>query len=188
VALISGVREDRRLRSLALAFGVALAGVLASVVTDRWFLRFTLFFPAVLALATAKLCSLHPRLTPIAWACAGALFVGTNVPDEMPVQGLAELMAQPWQSRQAVLYPGTPAQGGGLVCVVWPGHKVYAFHAPDFNRRVIYVRRGTADDLIRLMKAESITSAYGAGTHPILRECVERGLLKRGIGYFFELP
>jgi hypothetical protein len=80
-ALLLALREDRRYRILALAFGIGACATLASVWPDDANLRFIVWFPALFALCIAR------RTSPV-WLGAALLagvvnFTATLIPYEI---------------------------------------------------------------------------------------------------------
>jgi hypothetical protein len=186
-ALLAQLRESRRLRLLSLAFLVSMAGVFVSVLPDPWFLRFVLFFPALPAIAAARMAATQRGVRWIASACAGLCFLGTMVPSEMPVGALGDLARQPWRTRVSVPLAGLPERGRPVASVEGSRANFYLLYAPDFSRRVAFVRAGSADELRGQLRRESIRDLYSTRAVPSLREALEQGWVRRTVGLFFEV-
>src|SRR5262249_35239376 len=137
VALLAQLRESRRLRLLSIAFLVSMAGVFASVLPDPWFMRFVLFFPALPAIAAARMAAVHRPVRWMASVCAALCFLSTMVPSEMPVGALGDLVRQPWRSRVAVPLGGLPGRGQAVAAVQASRANFYLLYGPDFSRRIV---------------------------------------------------
>jgi hypothetical protein len=186
-ALLAQLRESRRLRLLSIAFLVSLAGVFASVLPDPWFGRFVLFFPALPAIAAARMAAAQRGVRWIASACAGICFISTMIPAELPVGALRDLTAQPWRTRVSFPLAGLPAPGRPLASVESSRANFYLLYGPDFSRRVSFVRVGSADDLKARLRQESITDLYSSQKATAVAEAMEQGWVRRTIGLFFEV-
>jgi hypothetical protein len=60
-------------------------------------------------------------------------------------------------------------------------------YGPDFSRRIVFVRAGTADELKAELRRESIRDLYSTRAVPSLREALEQGWVRRTVGLFFEV-
>jgi hypothetical protein len=187
VALLAQLRESRGLRLLSIAFLVSMAGVFASVLPDPWFLRFVLFFPVLPAIAAARMAAAYRPVRWIASVCAALSFLSTMLPSELPVGALGDLARQPWRSRVAVTLGGLPARGRPIASVEASRANFYLLYGPDFSRRVVFVRAGTADDLRARLRQESITDVYSTRKAPAVREAMEQGWLRPSVGLFYEV-
>jgi hypothetical protein len=186
-ALLAQLRESRRLRLLSAAFLVSMAGVFASVLPDPWFLRFVLFFPALPAIAAARMAAGVRPVRWIAGACGAICFLGTMVPSEMPAGAVADLLRQPWRSRVSIPLAGLPALGRPIASVVGPRAYFYLLYGPDFSRRIVFVRVRSADELRELLLRESLVDIHATASDPAVREALEKGWLRRSVGLFFEV-
>ena len=187
-ALLAQLRESRRLRLLSIAFVVAMAGVFASVLSDPWFLRFVLFFPALPAIAAARMAAAQRGVRWITSACAAFCFLSTTIPAEMPVGALSDLARQPWRTRVSFPLAGLPDRGRPLAAMGGSRANFYLLYGPDFSRRVAFVRVGTPEELRARLRQESITDLYSSSRSvPAVREALEQGWLRRTIGLFLEV-
>jgi hypothetical protein len=187
-ALLAQLRESRRLRLLSIAFLVSMAGVFASVVSDPWFLRFVLFAPALPAIAAARMAAAQRGVRWVAWACAGLCFLGTMIPSEMPVGALSDLTRQPWRTRASFPLAGLPALGRPVAFVEGSRANFYLLYGPDFSRRVVFVRAGTAGELLQRLRQESTRDLYSSRKAPGMQEAMQQGWVRRTVGLFFEVP
>lgn len=89
-ALAAGLLGSPRLRWLAAVFGVSLLGLLSSVVSDPWYMRFAQWFPALFSLAFCLVLSrLRWRLARIGlWTLASAC-LSLNFIGSLDIGGLA---------------------------------------------------------------------------------------------------
>jgi hypothetical protein len=131
-ALLIALRDDRRVRRLALSFAIGACVTLACVWFQGENLRFVLWFPALFAVALG-------RLRTGLWAPAVVLaclvnFAATLVPYELR----HSRHLQPPES----LAPTDP-----VACVFTLSVSSYRYYNPDFSRRVVYPR--SMDELRR---------------------------------------
>ncbi len=183
-ALLLAVREDRRFRRLAAGFGCSLASVLAFSTTDAWYLRFTLFFPGILALAAARWSEGARWVRIPAGAALAMLFLDTTVPYEFPMGGVSELIQSPWKERSMSSFSWDPPGHDPVLCVDGAGF-FYRIYRPDYSRRVLYARPRTSGEILKLMDQEKVRWVRGAST-PLLTALVREGHLRRSIGQYFE--
>ncbi|HEV3025931.1 MAG TPA: hypothetical protein VG457_00075, partial [Planctomycetota bacterium] len=186
-ALIFQLRENSRLRILLIAFLLSMAGVFSLVLPDPWFLRFVLFFPALPAIAAARLGS---RVRPVRWiAAAGALIsvMSTMSPVEMPIAGVSDLVRQSWRTRVSIPLGGLPDPGRSIAWVGGPRANFYLLYGPDFSRKLLYPQAESAEDLLAVLSLESVTTLYGSSSNLSLRGACERGWVRRTIGSFYEV-
>lgn len=188
VALVVVLREDRLLRRVALGFAAALVSVLLLVQSDPWYLRFTLFFPALLAVAVARLVEACPRAGLVASAALLAQFLGTFVPGEMPVGGVRTLAEQGWRVRSLDASPPVETPGDAVGCYGGDALRAYPLYRPDFSRRVVYLRAGSADELMAAMDRENVRVLLANRLDPAITEAIHRGRLRRTVGSYYERP
>jgi hypothetical protein len=186
-ALLAQLRESRRLRLLSISFVVCMAGVFLCVLSDPWFLRFVLFVPALPAIAAARLAAAQRGVLWVAWACAGLCFLSTMIPSELPVGALGDLTRQPWRTRVSLTLAGLPERGRPLASVDAPRANFYLLYGPDFSRRIVFVRTGSAEELRERLRQESIRDLYSSISAPATREALRQGWIQRTIGSFFEV-
>ncbi len=188
VALVLVLREDRRLRQAAIGFGAALVCVLLLVQSDPWYLRFTLFFPALLAVAVARLLEGCPRTALVTMAALLAQFLGTFVPGEMPVGGVRTLAEMGWRVRSLDSSPPVETPGDVVGCYGGDAIRAYPLYRADFSRRVVYLRAGSADELMAAMERENVRVLLANRVDAAITEAVSRGRLRRTVGSFYERP
>lgn len=189
VALIATARTEPRLRNLAAAFAISLASVLACVQYDPWNLRFVLFFPAVFAIAAAKLA----ESSKVGSALTGLALVGccllTMLPKDVPLPALRVLVAQPWSSRSMAWVKGLDVPAETIGYFVDGRDPVYPWYRADFSRRVVYLRSESVDDLLAAIERDGIEYLYGAPRsrlrRDILNEAERRGVLRKVEGDIF---
>jgi hypothetical protein len=185
-ALLAQLGESRRLRLLSIAFLVSMTGVFASVLPDPWFLRFVLFFPALPAIAAARMAAARRGVRWIAWSCAGLCFLSTMLPTELAVGGVGDLIRQPWRTRVSIPLAGLPERGRPVAVVDAPRWYFYQLYGPDFSRRVEFIRAKTADELRAQLERESIRDVYSSSV-PAVGEAIKQGWLRRTLGSFLEV-
>lgn len=131
-ALLLGLREDRRLRALALCFTVGACVTLCFVWDDFKNLRFVMWFPALLALSLARL--RHPL-----WVGAALLACVLNFAATI----------DPYERRHSAGHEPPPSlPPGEPVAVVFRDVAFsYRLYNRDYSRRVVYPR--SMDELRR---------------------------------------
>ena len=176
------VTRDRAFRRLTAAFGLGVAAVLSLVLYDPWSMRFVLFFPALPALAAARIADAS-RWARFAFMLALLAQVTlTCLPAELPLPALQALARRPWLHRSAdVLYDmECPVETVGYL----GGNRgpVYLLYGPAFTRRVVYLRARTTDDLAELLSRSGVRLVYAQpgsrGQGDLLAEAQRTGLLR----------
>jgi hypothetical protein len=159
-SLLGLLRESAPIRRLTLALGVSLLTVCTLVIFDQWNARFLLFFPALPALALARVASEH-RLTAALAGLAVCLEVAaTCLPAEVPPARLASWARSGWRERSArpAAPPGAREEPVGCAGEEWPAP--YFLYGPDFSRRVVYLRERTLPDLLARLTQEGVRTIY----------------------------
>lgn len=187
LALLMAMREDVRWRLVGAAFLVSLASVLLLVRSDPWFMRFVLFFPALPAIAAARLAAQIRPARLILGLCLVLQLAGTMVPGEFPLGRVGAFARQGWRERQYDTPVAVMPADKALGCLAPGGSKSYLLYRPDFSRRVVTLRPGNADELVAAMKREGLRIVYATYRPGVLAEALERKLLQPGVGAFYEL-
>jgi hypothetical protein len=162
LGLILGIREDRSVRVLAAAFGVSLLSVFTLVSTDGWYMRFVLFFPAIVCLGAARLAERSRPIAALVAAVAAIQFVATLIPADTRAPRMAAMAKQPWRERSAApwivgdaLPPSEP-----LALYSTLRTTVYMFYGPDFSRRIVYLRVRNAAEMREEMVRQGVRYVY----------------------------
>ncbi len=192
IALLLGMREDARLRRLAAAFGVSLATSLLFIQNDPWCLKYVFYFPALLAVATARLAALSRPFGTIAACALGFSFLGTMLPYDLPAKDFGTLARQGWRERSALALTGDAVSGDSVGCFAGHSGTAYLLYGPDFSRRVVYLRPVDDRDLVERMRRAGIRLLYAAPASAsqvqIVEEAVRDGRLKALGGHVYGLP
>ncbi|HLF91966.1 MAG TPA: hypothetical protein VJB14_00760, partial [Planctomycetota bacterium] len=176
LALLLGIREDARLRRLAAAFGVSLATSLLFIQNDPWCLKYVFYFPALLAVATARLAAASRAFGAIA-ACALAFsFLGTMLPYDLPAQDFRKLARQGWRERSALALTGDKVEGESVGCFAGYAGTAYLLYGTDFSRRVVYLRPKDDRELMEGMRREGLRLLYAAPASALQAQIVEEAL------------
>ncbi|HLF93349.1 MAG TPA: hypothetical protein VJB14_07800 [Planctomycetota bacterium] len=134
-SLILALREDRLWRLVASAFGISLLSVFALVQLDLWFMRFVLFFPAILALSIARLGGSWKGVVPLCVAGLLLQFAGTFVSWE-------------WRARLVVRPPPELAPREPVACFGDNLGFSYQLYGRDYSRPVLFIRADSAAELV----------------------------------------
>jgi hypothetical protein len=168
-ALVLALRDDPRWRRLALSFAISMASVFLLVSLDRWYLRFALFVPALLGLAAARLTETMKTALPI---CAAALlleFGGTFIPKEMA-------------DRPRLPSALKLARGEPVACFGDTEGLAYLLYEADYSRPLIYLRAGSALELIERARASparvTLATPVLRRDWEILQQAVASGALR----------
>jgi hypothetical protein len=191
VALLVALRDDPKLRPLALSFTMSLASCFLLMIHDPWCLKYVFFFPAILCIAVARLAAVHLPVVIIAAASMAFTFAGTLLPYDLQLKHLRVLAAQPWQTRSALLLTEPPLSEPRMGC--FGGFRANAYHlyGPGFSRKVVYLRAGSEEDLIFEMRNAGIQWVYAVPVsyqqQTLLDECLRTGRLRPVGGRIFAL-
>jgi hypothetical protein len=186
-ALLALLWTDARLRRLAAAFSGSLISMLVLVSSDPWFMRFVLFFPALLAVAAAALARDCRGARLVLGAALAYQFVGTMVPQELPVGGVSSFAAQGWRDRAVGVMRPESLPPGPVGAYAESTRSAYLLYGPDFSRRVVYLRVQTADELLREMERRGLRLLHSGTRMGIVGECLDRGRLSPLVGPFYAL-
>ncbi len=190
-ALVPGLRECAGLRRLAVAFAAGMAALFLLVMPDPWSMRFVLFFPALPAIALARLAG---ESRTAALACGVVLafsFLGTMLPRPLPAPVFRDLAGQAWNTRSMA--------GPALATV--PADEVgyfadnfgiaYLLYRPDFSRQVVYLRSASADELLSGLRRAGLRFVYaahqGGPGRAVLDEALRTGGLHPVEGRLYEV-
>lgn len=190
VALIAEARRDPGFRRVAAAFGLALLLVLLMVRPDPWNARFTLFFPAILGIAAAKLAeTLKPAAVLVAAGAALAFLTGI-LPADQPAAVMRALAGQPWRERNAgPYYEGTPPPGNAVAVLARARIPTYYLYGADYSRRVVYLRAEAAADVLQGLEGVRLLFADKSSRQPLhLDDLVVSGRLRPIGGAYYTLP
>jgi hypothetical protein len=191
LALLITAAVDPSLRRLAAAFATSLATSLLLIVNDPWCLKYVFYFPAVLALATARLSRDVPRLSLIAGGGLALAFASTLLPYDLPLTHLRQLAGQSWNVRSSLPLSEEEVPAGPVGCFGGFTARSYLLYGPDFSRKVLYLRAQTAEELISQMKLAGVSTCYckprTARQAEVLRDALEGGGLVPLKGSFYAL-
>jgi hypothetical protein len=197
LALILVLRADDHghVRKVALAFGVSLASVLLLVNHDPWYMRFVLFFPALLSIATAKLIETCRPTLAIAGTALFFQFLATFVPADLQWKNVSALARQSWRERSAAtLVGGVPPSDSVAYFIIEPIHnrgESYFLYGPDYSHRVVYLRGSTAQQIREELERGKARVLYRSketdAKAPLFQDCLRGGFLKPLDGRFYEV-
>jgi hypothetical protein len=175
--------ENTKVRKVATAFLVSLAAALLMSRGDDFYMRFCLFFPAVLAIAAVRLAELFPPVLPCVAIALIFQFLGTLLPYDLPLKRFEKLAGQPWNRRSASCFFGFEVQDAAVGYFASNRGSVYCLYGPDFSRRVVYLRSRSAETLIEDMKQFGLrtlcTPPLDEHEKQIVEACVRLGNLRR---------
>jgi hypothetical protein len=186
IGLLWALRASAEWRRMACCFGVSLASALALADNDAWVLRFILFFPALLAVAAARLTEEIPLLrTPLA-VLVLLTIAGTVVTEDLKPAAYRNNARRGWRGRSLAAEVGIPEVPYRRVgCYGDVGSMSYLLYGPDLSREVVYVRPTSPEDLIETMERRDLRALYAfsmvdrSGWGELLSRCVGSGRLRR---------
>ncbi|RPH49655.1 MAG: hypothetical protein EHM91_02885 [Planctomycetota bacterium] len=196
LALPVVLRDDSAFRKLAAAFGVSFVSVLALVHPDPWFMRFVLFFPALLSIAVVKFLETRRPAVGVVAAALVFQFLATFVAEDLRWKDVKALAALPWRERSALVLEDStlpPAESVAYFIVEPQLNRGESFllYGPDFSRRVVYLRGKTASEIRAELEREKPRHLYRCqGTPleaPLFQECLRQGFLKESGGRYYEV-
>lgn len=191
IALLHASRQDLLVRRLALSFLISLASTLLLVKHDPWCLRFALFFPCIFAPPIAVLASRSRPVLLFAWLALGIQFLGTNLPDQLPMEGFRRLGREPWNERSVAKLTRMWHDDEAVGYFVDNRNLAYLLYRPDFSCRVAYLRAKNADELLEEIRSANLRMIYAVpgqlGAFRALQECETRGRLRRLEGHFYSV-
>jgi hypothetical protein len=189
--LLVGVMQDARLRRLAAGFGLSLATVLLFVQDDPWCLKYAFFFPAILAVAAARLAEAARPVLVLAAAGLGLSFLGTMLPYDLPARDVIVLARQRWRERSALVLSEPPVPDPDVACLGGYRARSYLLYGPDFARRVVYLRPGPGSDPAEDMRRAGVRSLYAWPETAVQASALDRalrsGALERVGGHLYRL-
>ncbi len=188
--LLLGLRQDSRLRILAVGFGVSTCSVLLMVISDWWYTRFVLFVPALLSIAAARLGVSLRGISLVLAAAIGYAFIGTLATDRVSTVGeLPRMVRQGWRQRASDLLGESFPKGERRMASIGKGEYDYLLYGPDFSRRVYYLRTEDPREIVSEMRRRDVRVVRGSGMQvSCLQEAVKLKLLRPIGGNFFSLP
>jgi hypothetical protein len=192
-ATVIAFRNDPGLRRVALSMTLSLLCVLFLVNHDDWFMRFVLFFPAILSISAAKLAREVRPILAIAGVGLAFNFLATWVPQDLPLNSLLVLMKQDWRHRSAMaLFGGEPPSSPVAFLIVEPVHnrgESYLLYGPDFARSVVYLRGSSAEDVRQELSRSGARILYRSRetreSELLVHQCLKAGFLKPLEGRFY---
>ena len=184
IALPLALRDaDGRFRRLAIAFVCSLLAVLLLALHDLWYMRFVLFFPALLAIAVAWLARSNRGVILPVIAALIVAFLGSWKPEEMPAAALRSLIDLPWRERTLASYHDVVWRGDIIGYYAEDVGESYWLYRPDYSCRVVYLRALTPEGLMQEAREAGLEEFY---TLPgsqrrlqVLREATEQALVRR---------
>jgi hypothetical protein len=195
LALLVAVRRESAFRRVACAFAVSLASVLILVNHDDWYMRFVLFFPALLAISVAKLVEQCRPAVGVAGVALAYQFFATCVPIDLSLRNAVALARQGWRDRSVLPVRGVNLTGDSILYYLdEPIHnrgESYLLYGPDYSRRVVYLRGTTPSELVEAMDRSGTRLLYRSWvTTPknavLLDECLRYGLLRQLANQLYE--
>jgi hypothetical protein len=178
IALLLQLRESAPMRRLALGFAVSMAGVFLLVLPDAWSMRFVLFVPSLLAIATVAVAREIRGAAWVAGVAAAAQFACTVIPGDLYPGQLKHLWGQGWRHRANALMPWIEAPGGAVGVFANGEAMEYLLFRPDYSRRVVRLREQTVEEVAERLYREEVRLVWSFPDTPLLRECGRRGLLR----------
>ena len=178
------------MRRLAAAFGATLLIALAVTPLPSFYLRFILFFPAILAIAAVRLVERLPRLAPILGLCVAWSVVSTLVPGDLRLSDIARLRRQPVSARVPDPRFDLVPPGDTVACLYGTHNdsngESYVAYGPGFSRKVHYITRASGvEDLLSQLRNAGATWIFaqarnGDGELRLqVLEAARRGLLRK---------
>jgi len=183
IATIALCVQSKPYRALTLAMLISLASVFLLSVHDPWSLKYCLFFPTLLAVSVGNLSERSKPILVVACLAVLLSFLGTFLPYDLPKRDFLDLKSQPLSLRSAMPRDLRTALAGEerVGCFGGPEARPYCLYAPDFSRRVLYLRADSASQLLEAMKNAHIRYVYavpyGIRQRTTLEGCVRRGRL-----------
>ncbi len=196
LALPVVLREDSAFRKIAAAFALSLVSVLALVQHDPWFMRFVLFFPALLSIGVVKFLEARRPAIPVAAVALAFQFLATFVSEDLRWKDARALAGLSWRERSAAVLKGSTIPPADSVAYFIAERQInrgesYVLYGPDFSRRVVYLRGTTAAEIRSELEREKPRLLYRCeGTPvetPLLQECLKRGFLKESGARYYEV-
>jgi hypothetical protein len=190
VALIATIRSSAPLQKLGAAFGLALLVALWIAPSGSFYLRFVLFVPALLAIATAGLWERLPRLAPILAVIGTITYLSAVFPGDLTPGARKTLSNEDWKDRISdVRFTRLPKDA--VVACLYGTHddsngESYLAYGPGFTRTVVYLTGAeSVEDLMSQLRARGVTWVFpqarnGDGSLRLrVLEAARRGFLLR---------
>lgn len=186
VGLLAALRTSKEWRAIAACFGLSLLSVLALAENDNWVLRFVLFFPAILAVAAARLVEEVRLLRGPLIVVTGLTLVGTVFTEDLPFEAAQRNARLDWRRRSLAADVGVPEVAYDRVgCYGDVASLSYLLYRPDFSREVVYLRPRSTEHLVELMERQDLPALYAMsmydrnGWGELLDRGVRSGRLRR---------
>jgi hypothetical protein len=188
--LVLAMKEDPRVRRLALALLLSALSVLLFTRHDPWNLRFILVVPAALSIFAARFAAAQPAARPVLALALAFCFVSTLLPSELRPASAKVLWDQGVGARSmAPELFGEPPSDPAIGIFADVRRKTYPLYGPGYDRRLLYLRSATAADLVAEMDREGVRTVYAFPHHPegkaVLEDCVRSGRLIPLRGQFY---
>lgn len=148
-SVILALRTDALWRRVGMAFAISLLSVLFMVQLDLWFLRFVLFFPAILVMAIARLGETWKGVIPV---CAAGLLL----------QFAGTFFSWEWKARLRVSPPAELASREPVACFGDNVGMSYQLYGRDYSREVLYLRAGSAPELVDRVRRSGARVLFAA--------------------------
>lgn len=192
LALAASWGASPEVRRLGIAFLLSLGSCLLLAVHDPWALKYVFFFPAVLCLAVARLCTTQKLLARLVWAGLAYGLATTCLPYDLQSRHLGILAGQSWRERTALAFTRGPIAEPRVACLGGFRANAYLLYGPDFSRMVVYLRPRDSDELVAEMRRQQVRLLYAvpASAHQqdLLDECLRDGRLRSEGGAMYALP
>jgi len=172
LALLLSVRRSRSFAKAGVCFLVSLLGCLCLVASDDWYLRFVLFFPALLAVAVADRIENLRGMRPMMIACGCYAFLATFLPYDVPPDRVAAFWSQGVRLRSAAPFFNAPDSDGPVGYLADSRGPAYVLYGPDFRREVVYIRASSADQLLEELTRRNARQLYVAKVSGDRRDAV----------------
>jgi len=188
--LLTGAQGDVRIRRLAWTAIGSAALIFSLVAYDPWNARFVLFLAGLLSVGAAWLVARMPAVGALAGIGLFINFILTMLPAEIPPNDFKILWSRSWTERSTLVTTSeVPRAITRIGCFVDTRKPVYCLFTPDFSRTVVYLRPSSSQELLEMMKGESLKYLYAEPELPagrsVLLTCIKRGsLVRRGEGVF----
>lgn len=196
LALLPTLKERPAFRQVFLGLTVSLLCVLVLVNHDPWCLRFVLWYPAVLAIATVHVAESIRPMQVVAVVGLAYQFIATFFPVDLPLSHVRTLSSMGWRERSmARIFQAECTARTVAYFIREPIHnrgESYLLYQPDYSCRVVYPTGKTTDYLIAEMDREQVRLLYQARNNPtnepILNQAIRRNLLQPRDARFLSRP
>jgi hypothetical protein len=192
LAMMIGIAADPRLRVLALAFGVSLVSCLALVDHHPWYVKYVLFFPAILAISAAWFSTLHPGLAAVTFVALAFAALSTFLPYDLPLARFSDLARQSWSERSSLSVPEGIRRGETVAACGGYRARSYLLYGPDFSRRVVYLRPESTQDFLNQLRQSGARAVYFEPSSTVQQELLSSLLAQKKLeplrNSFYRVP